>query len=184
MAAVAVDLTDSGGGINIRLEMGADEAVVLERVRELLATYGARSQDRPPVRLGRARYGTPPDSGEGATRVGGTEVTITPLGSRARIEVFTANVRSFRIVPGTPKAIAQGLSDAWCQVIGRVPVEIVDVERDEQGRLRVTASHGTETATATASPEEGWARALTMAVGGAIGAVDRSAAGNPIAVGG
>ena len=47
IASVTVDLTDSGGGINIRLEAGADEAVVMERLRALLVAYGVRSPNPP-----------------------------------------------------------------------------------------------------------------------------------------
>lgn len=185
VAAVAVDLTESGGGINIRLEMGADEAAVLERVRELLAAYGARPpEERPKVRMGRSS----PTLGEGgigaASPSPGVEVTITPLGQRARIEVSTPNVRSFRIVRANPLAIAQGLSDAWCQVIGRIPVEIVEVNRDEEDRLRVVASIGKERSSGVAGLEDGWAQAISLAVGSAIGAVQVPPVRNPVTVGG
>ena len=55
----------------------------------------------------------------------GVDVKITPIKAGARVQVATTKVRSFRVVPATPQAIAQGLSDAWCQVVGRIPVEIV-----------------------------------------------------------
>jgi hypothetical protein len=65
-------------------------------------------------------------------------------------------------------AIAQGMADAWCQVVGRVPLEIVSVTRDSDGRLTVTATDGqTQTSGTTHAPanlEEG----LAQAVGGAL----------------
>lgn len=175
VASVTVDLTDSGGGINVRLEPGADESVVMERLRALLVAYGVRSPNRPEVRLGRpTRYLD--DSPLGV------EVTITPIKAGARVEVGTTKVRSFRVVPATPEAIAQGLSDAWCQVVGKIPVEIVTVTIGDEGHLTVVASDGTQETSATSNVASGWEEALARAVGRAIGVVDSSASQAPLAV--
>lgn len=175
IASVAVDLTDSGGGINIRLEAGADEAVVMERLRALLVAYGVRSPNPPQLRLGRpTRYLD--DSPLGV------DVKITPIKAGARVQVATTKVRSFRVVPATPEAIAQGLSDAWCQVVGRIPVEIVGVTMGDEGELTVVASDGEHETSATSNVSSGWEEALARAVGRAIGVVDSFASPAPVAV--
>ncbi len=175
IASVAVDLTDSGGGINIRLEAGADEAVVMERLRALLVAYGVRSPNPPQLRLGRpTRYLD--DSPLGV------DVKITPIKAGARVQVATTKVRSFRVVPATPEAIAQGLSDAWCQVVGKIPVEIVGVTMGDEGELTVVASDGEHETSATSNVSSGWEEALARAVGRAIGVVDSLASPAPVAV--
>jgi len=175
IASVAVDLTDSGGGINIRLESGADEAVVMERLRALLVAYGVRSPNPPRLRLGR-RTKYLDDSPLGV------DVKITPIKAGARVQVATTKVRSFRVVPATPEAIAQGLSDAWCQVVGRIPVEIVSVTMGDEGELTVVASDGEHETSATSNVSSGWEEALARAVGRAIGVVDSFASPAPVAV--
>ncbi|MEE9177754.1 MAG: hypothetical protein V3U46_04950 [Acidimicrobiia bacterium] len=175
VASVAVDLTDSGGGINVRLEPGADEAVVMERLRALLVAYGVRSPNPPKLRLGRPiKYldDSPLD----------VDVTITPIKAGARVQVASAKVRSFRVVPATPEALAQGLSDAWCQVVGKIPVEIVSVTMGDEGDLTVVASDGEHETSASSNVAGGWEEALARAVGRAIGVVDSSAGADPVAV--
>jgi hypothetical protein len=175
VASVAVDLTDSGGGINVRLEPGADEDVVMERLRALLVAYGVRSPNPPKLRLGRpTKYLD--DSPLGV------DVTITPIKAGARVQVASAKVRSFRVVPATPEAIAQGLSDAWCQVVGKIPVEIVGVAMGDEGELTVVASDGARETSATSDVASGWEEALARAVGRAIGVVDSSASPTSVAI--
>lgn len=162
VASVVVDLEGFGRGIDVRLEPGADETAVMERLRALLAAYGVRN-DRAPVPSSEApRSSQPPDPG--------VSVQITPLKSGARIEVATRSVKSFRIVAATPMAIAQGLADAWCQVVGRVPVEIVELKVGDDGSLTVMAVDGDEETVGTADVGRGWVAALTEAVAGALGA--------------
>lgn len=159
MASVVVDLEAFGRGIDVRLEPGADEAAVMEKLRALLAAYGVKRDRGLTTSQGRSRQ---PLSDIGV------EVSITPLNSGARIEVATSSVKSFRIVAATPLSIAQGLADAWCQVIGRVPVEIVGVSVDDEGRLTVTASDGEDESTGSAEVAHGWIDALTGAVAAAL----------------
>ncbi len=175
IASVTVDLTDSGGGINIRLEAGADEAVVMERLRALLVAYGVRSPNPPQLRLGRqTKY-----LDDGPL---GVDVKITPIKAGARVQVATTKVRSFRVVPATPEAIAQGLSDAWCQVVGKIPVEILGVTMGDEGELTVVASDGAHETSATSNVSSGWEEALARAVGRAIGVVDSLPSPAPVAV--
>jgi copper chaperone CopZ len=173
VASVVVDLTESGGGINVRLEPGADEVAVMERVRELLVAYGVRSPNEPKLRLGRQ-----PRHVEGPLPV---DVRITPIESGARVEVATKVVRSFRLVAANPTAVAQGLADAWCQVIGKIPLEIVAVASDGN-QLTVTASDGVTERSGSGDISAGRVEALARAVGKAIGAIEDPLTSAPMAV--
>lgn len=155
VASVVVDLDGFGRGIDVRLEPDADEAMVMEKLRALLAAYGVRRDREPAMSLGRQR---------GPHAKTGIDVSITPLDTGARIEISTATVKSFRIVAATPLSIAQGLSDVWCQVIGRVPIEIVGVSVDDRGRLVIEASHGDHRSTGVSDVSSGWFDALTNAI--------------------
>ncbi len=178
VASVVVDLDESGGGISVRLKPGANEAEVMEKLRSLLVTYGVRSGDRPRLRVGRRPQ--PPTGGSGW----GVEVRITPLpGGATRIEVTSPKVKSFRIVPATAPAITQGLSDAWCQVLGRIPVEIVSVSLDDSGVLTVVASDGKKQTVGKADVSVGWTNALVSAVGMALDVADADVASPRAAVG-
>ena len=155
-----VDLDGFGRGIDVRLEPGADEGAVMERLRTLLAAYGIRRDRKVPLGLGRT-----------ASPLAdiGIQVAITPMDSGARIEVGSTSVKSFRIVAATPLSIAQGLVDAWCQVVGRVPIEIVTVAVDDQDRLVVTASDGERETDGSAPIQGGWLEALIGAIRDLLG---------------
>jgi len=166
VAAVSLDLEDpEAGGINVRLEPDADEIEVLERVRALLVAYGVRSQGYPILRVGRTRM-------TGDRRLG-VDVRITPIKGGARVEVVGSTVRSFRVVPPEPTLIAQGLADAWCQVLGRPPVEISRVSVTSAKTLEVVAVDAPIERTGDAELAEGWTQALAIAVGEAIGVVPK-----------
>ncbi len=175
--SVAVDLTESGGGINVRLEPGADDVVVMERIRALLVAYGVRSPNPPKLRLGRPVRHLDDEAID-------VDVKITPIKGGARVEVFAPKVRSFRVVAANPAAIAQGLSDAWCQVIPRIPVEIVSVDIDDGGMLRIVASDGEKETTGSADVSLGWEEALIRSVGRALGVVGGPVERTPVAVSG
>lgn len=165
VASVSLDLDDVDSGIKVKLEDEADEAEVLERVRELLVAYGVRSHDHPMLHIGQSRIG----------RLGvdiGVAVEVTPVKGGVRVEVIGHAIRSVRVVPPTPTAIAQGLSDAWCQVLGRIPVEIVDVSLADRDTLRVVASDGDTERVGTGELAFGRTYALAQAVGKAIGVLD------------
>lgn len=165
VASVVVDLDGFGRGIDVRLEPGADEAAVMERLRALLAAYGVRRDRQPAMSVGR--------SSEPTANID-VEVAITPIESGARVEVATSSVKSFRIVASTPLAVTQGLADAWCQVIGRVPIEIVGVSVDDQARLVVVASDGEKETRGVGDISRGWVEALTVAVAGVLDEPDAS----------
>ncbi len=167
VASVTVDLTDEGGGINIRLIPGADEAGVMERLRSILVAYGVRSPK--PETVEEALPEAPPGPPE--LRGLGVEIRVVPLEKGARVEVEGEKIHSHRVVAANPRAIAQGMADAWCRVIGRVPVEIVTVSLDDGGRLLVVAIDGEEERSGQATVSLGWERALTLAVGRSMGVI-------------
>jgi hypothetical protein len=158
--AVAVDLASDAGGLNLRLSPNADEVQVLKEVHELLVAYGVRGLVRPRVTLGHKRI-TEPDPG--------VEVQIVPTGSGARIQVTVGEVQSSRPVAATPEAIAQGLADAWCQVLGRTPQEVRSANLNSAGGLTVVVSDGTTEHRGIADTNEGWSKALVRSVGSALG---------------
>jgi hypothetical protein len=158
--AVAVDLASEAGGLNLRLSPDADEVQVLKEVHELLVAYGVRGLVRPRVTLGHKRI-TEPDPG--------VEVQIVPTGSGARIQVTVGEVQSSRPVAATPEAIAQGLADAWCQVLGRTPQEVRSANLNSAGGLTVVVSDGTTEHRGIADTNEGWSKALVRSVGSALG---------------
>ncbi|HJQ76963.1 MAG TPA: hypothetical protein VJ948_06840 [Acidimicrobiia bacterium] len=161
VASVVIDLEGFGRGIDVRLEEGADEVAVMERLRALLAAYGVRHDREPSVAPRRELQTTGAHAG--------VQISITPMKSGARIEAATKSVKSFRVVAATPLAVAQGLADAWCQVIGRVPIEIVSVTVGEDRQLVVKAVDGEHEAVGGADIDQGWVDALSRAVAGVLG---------------
>jgi hypothetical protein len=162
VASVSLNLEDVEG-ICVRLDEDANEADVLERVRALLVAYGVRSQDHPILQVGHSRLFP--------SAALGIEVRVTPIKGGARIEVIGKKIRSFRVVPPTPMALAQGLSDAWCQVIGKIPIEITRLSLGANGILTVAATDGVLEREGTANVAGGWANALALSVGKALGVV-------------
>ena len=90
-----------------------------------LVAYGVRSLEHPTLEIGNRL--------SQARAVLGVDVRISEVKGGARVEVIGTAVRSFRLVPSTPMAIAQGVSDAWCQVLGRIPPEITRVTLSDEG---------------------------------------------------
>lgn len=160
VASVVVDLDGFGRGIDVRLEPDADELAVMESLRALLAAYGLRHERQPQMKFGRS---------SGAKSGHGVHVSLTPTDAGARIEVSTGIVKSFRLVSPDPLSVAQGLADAWCQVIGRIPIEIVSVEVDGDGGLSVVALDGELESTGSSDHQGDWVEALTEAVGVVLG---------------
>lgn len=157
VASVVIDLEGFGRGIDVRLEEGADELAVMEKLRALLAAYGVR-HDRDPESAPRPQVANDL----------GVDVSITPVDDGARIEVATRSVKSFRLVAATPLAVAQGLADAWCQVIGKIPVEIVSLSV-EAGRLVLHSIDGEREVVGAAPIEGGWLDSLATAVAAVLG---------------
>ncbi|MGA8039569.1 MAG: hypothetical protein WCA93_05615 [Acidimicrobiia bacterium] len=164
VAAVSFDLDDVESGINVRLEPEANEVEVLERVKALLVAYGVRSHDDPDLRVGGSRL-------QPAGPLG-VEVRITPIKGGARVEVIGKAIRSFRVVMPDPMSVAQGLADAWCQVIGKPPFEITTATVRDDGVIEVAAVDGDFERVGRADTSQGWELALGLAVGKAIGLIE------------
>lgn len=165
--AVAVDLAAGAGGINLRVSPDADERKVLQEVHELLVAYGVRGLVRPKVTLGQRREPVADP---------GIDVVITPLEESARIQVAAGEIQSSRQVAATPAAIAQGLADAWCQVLGKVPQEVTSVTVTDTGGLAIVVSDGKSEHRGVADVGQGWTNALVGAVGAALGFLDTNGA--------
>ena len=159
--AVAVDLASYTGGINLLISPDANEREVLREVHELLVAYGVRGLVRPRVTMGQPRPMAPPSPP--------VDVEIKQMEHGARIQVTVGEVQSARQVAATPTAIAQGLADAWAQVLGETPQEIVAVTLSETGGLTVVASNGSGEHRGVADVGDGWTKALVQAVGTAMG---------------
>ncbi|HUF95156.1 MAG TPA: hypothetical protein VMO52_03655 [Acidimicrobiia bacterium] len=158
--AVAVDLASEPGGLNLRVSPDADEQKVLQEVHELLVAYGVRGLVRPRVTLGQRR----------SEKIDpGVDVIISPTELGARIQVSVGEVQSARQVAATAAAIAQGLADAWCQVLGRIPQEVVSVSLNDAGGLTVVISDGTSERRGVGDIDDGWSTALVRSVGMALG---------------
>ncbi|MGC2240211.1 MAG: hypothetical protein WA726_05195 [Acidimicrobiia bacterium] len=164
VAAVSFDLDDVESGINVRLEPDANEVEVLERVKALLVAYGVRSHDDPDLRVGGSRL-------QPAGPLG-VEVRITPIKGGARVEVIGKAIRSFRVVMPDPMSVAQGLADAWCQVIGKPPFEITRAKVRDDGVIEVAAVDGDFERVGRADTSQGWELALGLAVGKAMGLIE------------
>jgi hypothetical protein len=157
---VSVDLTGESGALSLRVAPDADEKQILSEVQALLVSYGVSGLRQPNVKVGRF-------SGDMSDI--GLEVRIAPFEDGARIEVKAGDIQSARQVASTPKAIAQGLVDAWCQVSGRAPREVTAVSLGDAGALAVVVSDGQGERRGVADVSNGWANALTFAVGSALG---------------
>lgn len=158
--AVAVDLASEPGGLNLRVSPDADTQKVLQEVHELLVAYGVRGLVRPRVTLGQRRSEEIDP---------GVDVKISPTELGARIQVSVGEVQSARQVAATPAAIAQGLADAWCQVLGRIPQEVISVSLNDAGGLTVVISDGTSERRGVGDIDDGWSTALVRSVGVALG---------------
>lgn len=170
VASVSLNLEDVESGIRVRLDEDADEAEVLERVRALLVAYGVRSPDQGSMEIGNRLAQ--------ARAALGVDVRISPVKGGARVEVIGTAIRSFRLVPSTPMAIAQGLSDAWCQVLGRIPLEVGKVSLTDKGVLSVVVTDGKEERVGRSDIVDGWTMALSLAVGRAMGVVEADSTTN------
>lgn len=167
VASVTVDLTEEGGGINIRLVPGADEAGVMERIHQILVAYGVRSSRPQTVEEALPE----PSDGPPELRGLGVKVRLVPLEKGARVEVEGENVRSHRVVAANPRSIAQGMADAWCRVAGKVPVDVIGASIADDGMIVILVRDGEAERTGVASVSLGWERALVLAVGRALGLV-------------
>jgi hypothetical protein len=161
VSSIQLELGDSGlTGIRVTLAEGADEAMVLERIRAMLVTYGLKA---------------PETGAPGPSRVFNSEELVTEIaeeGQKLRVEVKGDGEAVVTLVDATPLAAARAVALARGQLTGHSDVEVMWIGLDQIGSWRiltVLASIGDETVSAgSAVVTSGWADALDRAVAAAL----------------
>jgi len=156
VAGIELELAETGlSGIRVTLRDGADEGVVLERIRSMLITYGLRSP-------GPVTATTQPEPKEGRIRT-----AITPEGDGMRVEVNADEKSVVRLVDASPLAAARAVAEARAILNGRPAPEILWIGLDAVGEykiLTVLAKSDGEARVGAAVVDSGWAEALDEAV--------------------
>lgn len=161
VSSIQLELGDTGlSGIRVTLAEGADEAMVLERIRAMLVTYGLR---------------VPESLGQVPTRVFAADELVTEIeedGQMLRVAVTGSDDSVVTVVDPTPLAAARAVADARAQLTGAVGAEVMWIGLDQIGNWRVLtvlAAVGEERVNAgSAVVTEGWADALDRAVAAAL----------------
>lgn len=155
VAGIQLELADTGlSGIRVTLTEGADEAVVLERIRSMLITYGLRSPG--PV--------TTTTTQRDPERI---RTSIRPEGDGMRVEVSAEGKIVVRLVDASPLAAARAVAEGRASLSGQPVPEILWIGLDAVGNYRiltVLAKAGDRTRVGAAVVESGWAEALDEAV--------------------
>lgn len=162
VSSIQLELGDSGlTGIRVTLAEGADEAMVLDRIRAMLVTYGLKA---------------PESVTPGFSRVFAADELVTEIeeaGELLRVEVKADGDAVVTLVDPTPLAAARAVGKARAQLTGATNVEVMWIGLDQIGNWRiltVLASVGDEQVNAgSAVVTSGWADALDRAVAAAIG---------------
>lgn len=158
VADIQLDLTDEGlSGIRVTLQEGAEEAMVLERIRAMLVTYGLR----------------PPDQVKQVEPVKETTDVIAVLGQegdRMRVEVRGRGETIVSVVDPSPLNAARAVASARAQITGSATREVIWIGLDQIGGYRIltvlTALDASVVAGA-AVVESDWADALNQALAAA-----------------
>lgn len=161
VAAIQLELAESGlSGIRVTLAEGADETMVLERIRSMLVTYGLRSPD--PITNAR------PDP----ARSGEIETSITPDGEELRVEVRARGERVVQVVEATPLAAAQAVAAGRAKLTGHPEPEVIWIGLDVIGKWKILTIlaevEDDRVGVGSAVVDSGWANALDRAVSRAI----------------
>jgi hypothetical protein len=162
VSSIQLELGDTGlTGIRVTLAEGADEAMVLERIRAMLVTYGLKAPEA---------LATP-----GPSRVFNSEELVTEIaeeGQMLRVEVKGDGDAVVTIVDANPLAAARAVAMARGQLTGNSDVEVMWIGLDQIGSWRiltVLASIGQEKVNAgSAVVTAGWTDALDRAVAAAL----------------
>jgi hypothetical protein len=162
VSSIQLELGDTGlSGIRVTLAEGADEAMVLERIRAMLVTYGLRAPETVGSRRG--------------SRVFAADELVTEIdeaGQMLRVAVKGNDDSVVTLVDPTPLAAARAIAEARAQLTGADSVEVMWIGLDQIGDWRVLtvlASVGQEKVNAgSAVVTEGWTDALDRAVAAAL----------------
>lgn len=160
VASIQLELADTGlSGIRVTLSEGADEAMVLERIRAMLVTYGLRAPDQ--VTGTRAEADDPSD----------LVAVLSQEGDRLRVEVRGQGETVSAIVDPSPLSAARAVAAARAQLRGQPAPEVMWIGLDEIGSFSVltilTAQPDEKVSVGSAVVEGDWAQALNRALAAA-----------------
>lgn len=160
VADIQLDLTDEGlAGIRVTLQEGAEEAMVLERIRAMLVTYGLRAPE-PIV----------PDPEPVAPESDEITAALSQEGDRLRVEVKGQGEVVSSVVEPSPLHAARAVAEGRAKISG-VPIrEVLWIGLDQIGEYRVLTvltALDTSVAAGSAVVEGDWARALNQALAAA-----------------
>ena len=160
VADIHLEIAEAGlVGIRITLTEGADEALVLDRVRSMLVTYGLR----PPGRLDDI-----PRIGRSALPEARTKTLISPEGEGMRVEIRGEGKSVVRLVGASPLAAAIAVAEGQALLEGRPPPQVLWIGLDAIGEwkvLTVLVRHEIgPVRVGAAVVSSGWADALDEAV--------------------
>jgi hypothetical protein len=155
VAAIQLELAETGlSGIRVTLADGADESIVLERIRSMLITYGLRSPG-------------PVTTMEPQPETDRIHTSIMPEGDGMRVEVSAEGKTVVRLVDASPLAAARAVAEARAALNGQPAPEILWIGLDAVGNykiLTVLARAGDQARVGAAVVNSGWAEALDEAV--------------------
>ncbi len=160
VASIQLELADTGlSGIRVTLSEGADEAMVLERIRAMLVTYGLRAPDQ--VTGTRAEADDPSD----------LVAVLSQEGDRLRVEVRGQGETVSAIVDPSPLSAARAVAAARAQLRGQPAPEVMWIGLDQIGSFSVltilTAQPDENVSVGSAVVEGDWAQALNRALAAA-----------------
>ncbi|MGQ0849446.1 MAG: hypothetical protein ACT4OP_10065 [Actinomycetota bacterium] len=157
VAGIQLELAEGGlSGIRVTLSEGADEALVLERVRAMLVTYGLRSPD--PITEAVSNGGV----------VDEIEISIAQEGEAMRVVVAGLGEIVVQVVEPTPLAAARAVARGRARLLGRPEPEVLWIGLDLVGDWKIltvlSRLPGGKVTVGAAVVEEGWEPALNIAV--------------------
>jgi hypothetical protein len=160
VASIQLELADTGlSGIRVTLSEGAEEAMVLERIRAMLVTYGLRAPEQ--VTGPRSELEVSSD----------LIVVLSQEGDRLRVEVKGHGESVSAIVDPSPLSAARAVAAARAQLLGQSAPEVMWIGLDQIGAfsvLTVLAARTDEKVSAGAAVVEGdWGQALGRALAAA-----------------
>lgn len=160
VASIQLELADTGlSGIRVTLSEGADEAMVLERIRAMLVTYGLRAPDQ--------MTGSRPEAEDPSDLV----AVLSPEGDRLRVEVRGQGETVSAIVDPSPLSAARAVAAARAQLRGQPAPEVMWIGLDQIGAFSVltilTAQPDEKVSVGSVVVEGDWAQALNRALAAA-----------------
>lgn len=157
VASIQLELADTGlSGIRVTLSEGAEEAMVLERIRAMLVTYGLRAPE--PITETLSEWM------EGADMV----TVLSQEGDRLRVEVKGQGESVTAIVDPSPLSAARAVAAARAQLAGRPPPEVMWIGLDQIGAFSVLtvliSDQDDQVAAGSVVVAGDWAQALNQAL--------------------